>query len=151
MDHSTMSYCVRCKKETPTKDIQYESLSRKTKTGKTVNQTLMRGICGVCGKKKTKFVKASGNTNKNQTQKQIQASKSDSESEPEHSHMHGNGITHRVEKRDISKRTYTALKELIKSGKAGYLTFGNTKYYVSPANVSPVSYTHLTLPTNREV
>ena len=111
-----MDYCMRCKKETPTKDIHYETLSRKTKSGKTVNQTLMRGICGACGTKKTKFVKA-----------------------PQ---MHGEGMTHRVEKRDISKRTYTALKELIKDGKAGYLTFGDTKYYVSPANVDQFKKAH---------
>jgi len=144
-----MDFCLRCKKETPTKDIHYETLSRKTKSGKTVNQTLMRGICGACGTKKTKFVKASGNHAEKQhthhKKSSMSESESKTESEPEHmhhSHMHGEGMTHRVEKRDISKRTYTALKELIKSGKAGYLTFGNTKYYVSPVHVGHFKTAH---------
>lgn len=130
----TSHYCLKCKKETPTKSIHYENLTRKTKTGKTIKQAVMRGICEVCGTKKTKFVKASENYSK------IDPTEYKTESKQEQ--IQSSGLTYRVEKRDISKRTYTALKELIKHGNAGYLTFGNIKYYVSPANVEQFKKAH---------
>lgn len=153
------SYCVKCRKDTPTNDMHYENMSRKTKTGKTVNQTLMKGSCVVCGTKKTKFVKAAENHGQGfipiQAIKNMmsQAKNNDSDSDTvdnEKSYIPlrlpfsiaGQGASYRVEKRDISKRTYTALKELINSGKAGYLTFGNTKFYVSPANVAQFRKAH---------
>jgi len=116
----TSQYCLKCRKQTPSKDIHYENITKKTKSGKIVNQTMMKGTCEVCGRMKTTFAKASDNQSK----------------------MQGSGLTHRVEKRDMSKRTYTALKELIKDGKAGYLTFGNTRYYVSPTNLHQFKKAH---------
>lgn len=151
------SYCVKCRKDTPTNNTHYENMSRKTKTGKTVNQTLMKGSCAVCGTKKTKFVKAAENQGHGVPIQAIknmmsQAKNNDSDSDTNDKKsssntmypplFRGSGASYRVEKRDISKRTYTALKELINSGKAGYLTFGNTKYYVSPANVAQFRKAH---------
>jgi hypothetical protein len=121
---------VRCRKETPTNDMHYENITRKTKTGKTVNQSLMKGACSVCGTKKTRFVKGSDKTDNDDFDSNRTTS------------LVGAGASYLVEKRDISKRTYSALKELIQSGKTGYLTFGSNKYYVSPANVAQFMKAH---------
>jgi Domain of unknown function (DUF5679) len=124
------SYCLRCKKETPTNNTKYETKTTTTKSGKIVNRAMMTGTCGVCGSKKTKFVKA----NTGGVCATLATNSSEEKSGDES--MVGQGATYRVDKRDISKRTYTALQEMIKHNKPGYLTFGDTKYYVSPANVS---------------
>jgi len=122
------SYCLRCKKDTDTNNVKYENKTSKTKTGKTVNRAMMTGTCAVCNTKKTRFIKANSGAGS--------ATKNEELSSDEMSDNVGQGATYRVNKRDISKRTYTALQEMIKHNKPGYLTFGDTKYYVSPANVS---------------
>jgi len=45
-------YCVKCRKLTETRDV-------KQKTTKN-NHQMLQGICVVCGKKKSKFISASG-------------------------------------------------------------------------------------------
>jgi hypothetical protein len=125
------SYCLRCKKDTETNNIKYENKTSKTKTGKTVNRAMMTGTCAACNSKKTRFIKADSGAGS-----AAMATKNETLSSDEMSENVGQGATYRVNKRDISKRTYTALQEMIKYNKPGYLTFGDTKYYVSPANVS---------------
>lgn len=128
------SYCVKCKTETQTINPHYENKTMQTKTGKTINRAMMKGTCSVCGTNKTKFIKASdsmGGDMSLPSTSNFTMQNQDSDSDNV-----GQGATYRVSKRDISKRTYTALQEMIKSNKPGYLTFGDTKYYVSPANVS---------------
>ena len=44
-------YCLRCKTKTETKDVQ--NVTSKN------NRPMLRGICSVCGKTKTQFVKGS--------------------------------------------------------------------------------------------
>lgn len=135
------SYCVRCKKETNTNDIQYENRPMQTKTGKTMHRAMMTGTCAICGTKKTKFVKADASKGGDLPLSIMSDSGEDEDSNTQlftdgDEENIGQGATYRVSKRDMSKRTYTALKEMIKTGKPGYLTFGDTKFYVSPASIS---------------
>jgi len=43
-------YCVKCKKHTETTDVQLFTARN--------SRLMQRGICSVCGKRKTQFVKA---------------------------------------------------------------------------------------------
>ena len=43
-------YCVKCKRQTPSTNVEFSTTSN--------NRRMMKGICGVCGSKKTLFVKS---------------------------------------------------------------------------------------------
>ena len=52
----TSSYCVKCRERTNTTSPRVEYIQYVTKNGKHVKRMILKGVCSICGKNKTKFI-----------------------------------------------------------------------------------------------
>lgn len=119
-------YCARCKKKTPTKNLKIENISITSKSGKISNRRLAKGTCSVCSTSKQQFVENDG------------GSKGSSKG----SGYQGEGQSYLVDKKDLSKKTFNALKEIVETNSVGKLTIRGKVFEITPENLKVLKKAH---------
>jgi hypothetical protein len=155
-------YCAKCRRKTPTSDIEHEHITVTSKAGKKSERNLVKGTCTICHTKKQQFVSdnkshsddnsnsGTGTSTRSRSRSRSGSRSKSSKSAKQHHSQDHSGTGHKsfqVDKKDITKHTYNALKEIIKANEGGkerdgHLTFGKTKYYISPVHVEHIRKAH---------